>query len=161
MRQFLMGLIIVSLAVITGFVVYEGVGCRVLAGQPTLATKEAPSKVAPVPAKPVQTPDQAKPDQVVEGSACDCNRVVRSVVVRSCPCTVVTRQVQVERQVVVRQPRVVTRRCKTGCQCTSCAKQVVEKVIVEKPRVARHRCTNKTGCGCGCQTKVDVKVRVH
>jgi hypothetical protein len=138
MRQVLMGLIIVSLAVMLGFVVHFGVCCRAAASQPTPAKKETAKVVVPAP-KPLP---QVVPDQVKETAVPDQVRVQRSCQVsKSCDCQKAPRVTLFER----------LHKCR--CSCDACKPKVETKVV----RV--HKC--QKGCGCGCGSNVDVRVRVH
>ena len=150
MRQVLMGLIIVSLAVMLGCVVHFGVYCKnATAGQPTPAKKEAPRVAVPAPkALPQVAPDQAKdviPDQV----RVDVQRSRQVRVSRSYDCVGVvdvqrSRQVRVSNSCDCRAPRLtLLERLRHPCHY-SC------EVKVEKTKVVRQKCYKGSGCGCGC-----------
>jgi hypothetical protein len=169
MRQVLMGLIIVSLAVMLGCVVHFGVYCKnATAGQPTPAVKKESFKVAvPAPKALPQVPDQTKeaiPDQVRVSRSCDQVRVSRSCdqvrVGRSCD------RVGVE----VQRSRQVSRSCdRVGVEVQSsrqvkvsqsCAPRLTLLPLRHKSckdynlkvetKVVRQKCYKGSGCGCGC-----------
>jgi len=146
MRQILMVLIIISLVVITGFVIYDGVGCKVVkasqpkVGQPTIAPVPTKEKFVPIP----QVPDQVR--KTVEGSGCQCNGGAIRVqgVYRDYHCAHCTHWNTTVKAVVVR-PVLQRRTCNHGCSV------VDKKVQVDKCHHGLFRDWNY-------QRKVEVKV---
>ena len=181
MRHALMVGIIVSLFAIIGAICYDGISCRVFAGQPTEAP--ADQSVLVNDDGVIAVPETVATVQLVaDGACCVRCKAIRCKSVRrcagACRCQAVERQV-VERP--ARQPLFASfgerlcakKRVRSCSPCTPCA-PVMEVPVMEAPVTAAPvveavpdcRCKSvKEDCRCRgryrCQQDVKVNVRVR